>query len=45
MPTLHFLDPTNEDFGNQDKAMGYLLSVVECESQDWVGKVFVSGYA
>lgn len=45
MPTLNFLDPNNDDFDNQDKAIGYLLSVVECEYQVGIPRVFVGGYS
>lgn len=45
MPTLNFLDPNNDDFDNQDNAIGYLLSVVECEYHVGIPRVFVGGYS
>jgi lysophospholipase-1 len=43
-PTLNFLDPETDDISNQNKAVTYLLSIVESEKRKGV-KVFIGGYS
>lgn len=43
-PTLNFLSP-QDDIYHQDKAVNYLLSLIQCEHEEGVEKVFIGGYS
>lgn len=46
-PTLNFLDPSNDDVPNQDRAVQYLLSLIQAELASGLPakKIYIGGYS